>query len=72
MSPVAPRSVYDVSYVTRNNQHHNHFSWQAQHLVMLDGQFLMLECDFSWQPELGVKKCGEELGRSSGARVVAS
>ena len=29
---VAPRSVNDVSYVTRIN-HENHFMWQVQHLV---------------------------------------
>ena len=35
--PVAPRIVNDVSYVTRIN-HACHFSWQAQHLVRLEGE----------------------------------
>ena len=35
MTPVAPRIVNDVSYVTRMH-HENHFSWQAQYLVRLD------------------------------------
>ena len=35
MTPVAPRIVNDVSYVTRI-YHENHFSWQAQYLVRLD------------------------------------
>ena len=35
-TPVAPRPVNDVSYVTRIN-HETLFSWQAQYLVMLDG-----------------------------------
>ena len=34
--PVAPRIVNDVSYVTRIN-HACHFTWQAQHLVRLEG-----------------------------------
>ena len=34
--PVAPRIVNDVSYVTRINDEGN-FSWQAQYLVMLEG-----------------------------------
>ena len=38
---VAPRIVNDVSYVTDIN-HENHFSLQAQYLVMSD-------CHFSWQ-----------------------
>ena len=44
---VAPRIVNDVSYVTDIN-HECHFSWQAQHLVML-------ECHFSWQAQYLVK-----------------
>ena len=36
MSPVAPRIVNDVSYVTRINDA-RHFWWQAQHLVRLEG-----------------------------------
>ena len=32
---VAPRNVNNVSYVRRIN-HENHFSWQAQYLVMLE------------------------------------
>ena len=35
--PVAPRIVNDVSYVTRIN--HACYSWQAQHLVMLERHF---------------------------------
>ena len=34
--PVAPRLVNDVSYVSTIN-HDNHFSWQAQCLVRLEG-----------------------------------
>ena len=33
---VALRIVNNVSYVTTIN-HESHFSWQAQHLVMLEG-----------------------------------
>ena len=44
---VAPRIVNDVSYVTDIN-HENHFSWQAQHLVIL-------ECHFLWQAQYSVK-----------------
>ena len=36
MTPVAPRIVNSVSYETRIN-HESHFSWQAEHLVMLEG-----------------------------------
>ena len=32
MSPVAPRIVNDVSYVTGIN-HESHLTWQAQYLV---------------------------------------
>ena len=35
VSPVAPRIVNDVSYVTRIN-HHSHFAWQVQYLVKLE------------------------------------
>ena len=35
MTPVAPRIVNDVSYVTRIN-HHSHFAWQVQYLVELE------------------------------------
>ena len=35
--PVALRIVNDVSYVRRINDE-NHFSWQVQYLVMLDGE----------------------------------
>ena len=45
--PVPPRIVNDVSYVTDIN-HENHFSWQAQYLVMS-------ECHFSWQAQYSVK-----------------
>ena len=34
MTPVAPRIVNDVSYVTRIN-HHSHFAWQVQYLVRM-------------------------------------
>ena len=43
MTPVAPRNVNDVSYVTRMN-HEIHFSWQAQY-------FVDFECHFSWQAQ---------------------
>ena len=48
--PVPPRIVNDVSYVTDIN-HENHFSWQAQHLMVI------LEGHFSWQAQYSVK-CG--------------
>ena len=35
MTPVAPRIVTSVSYLTRINDECD-FSWQAQYLVMLD------------------------------------
>ena len=35
--PVAPRIVNDVPYVTKINDA-SHFSWQAQHLVRLEGE----------------------------------
>ena len=35
MTPVAPRIVNNVSYVTRIN-HENDFSWQVQYFVMLE------------------------------------
>ena len=35
MTPVAPRNVNDVSYVTGIN-HENHLSWQVQYLMRLD------------------------------------
>ena len=35
MSPVAPRIVNDVSYVTDIN-HESHFAWQVQYLVTLE------------------------------------
>ena len=35
MTPVAPRIVLDVLYVTRIN-HEIHFAWQAQYLVKLE------------------------------------
>ena len=37
MSPVAPRIVNDVSYVSRIN-HGCHFAWQGQYLVRLEGE----------------------------------
>ena len=63
MTPVAPRIVNDVSYVTRMN-HENDFSWQAQFLVTLGNDTccsahcnysvsyvtrMNHESDFSWQ-----------------------
>ena len=45
--PVAPRIVNDVSYATTINDVY-HFSWQAQHLVIL-------ECHFLWQAQYSVK-----------------
>ena len=36
MTPVAPRIVNDVSYVTMI-KHASHSVWQAQYLVRLDG-----------------------------------
>ena len=36
MTPDAPRTVNDVSYVTRI-KHVSHSVWQAQYLVRLDG-----------------------------------
>ena len=47
MTPLALRIVYNVSYVTRNNDE-SVFSWQAQYLVKL-------ECHFSWQAQHFVK-----------------
>ena len=35
MTPVAPRIVNSVSFMTRIN-HEIHFSWQAQYLVKLE------------------------------------
>ena len=35
MTPVAPRTVNDVSYA-RTIKQSSHFSWQAQYLVRLD------------------------------------
>ena len=46
MRPVAPpivnNSVNNVSYETRIN-HESHFSWQAQYLVMLEGNLWLME-----------------------------
>ena len=39
MTPVAPRIVDDVSYVTDIN-HESNFAWQANYLVILDQQRL--------------------------------
>ena len=47
MTPVVPRIVNNVSYVTRIS-HDSHFAWQAQYLVMLN-------CHFSWQAQYSVK-----------------
>ena len=45
--PVAPRIVNDVAYATTITDAH-HFSWHAQHLVIL-------ECYFLWQAQSSVK-----------------
>ena len=37
MGAVAPRFVNDAAYVSRIN-HENHFPWQAQCLVRLEGE----------------------------------
>ena len=37
MTPVAPRIVNDVSYVT-DITHESHFAWQLQYLVTLEGE----------------------------------
>ena len=47
VTPVAPRTVHDVPYYLRHTSYCD-FSWQAQHLVML-------ECHFSWQAQYLVK-----------------
>ena len=41
LTPVPPRIVNDVSYVTRIN-HHSHFAWQVQYLVKLEQAQLLL------------------------------
>ena len=41
VTSVAPRNVNDVSYATRIN-HESHFSSQAQYLVRLKGDTLLL------------------------------
>ena len=38
MTPVVPRIVNSVSYVTKIS-HDSHFAWQAQYLVMLNCHF---------------------------------
>ena len=57
MTPVAPRIVSDVTYVTRIN-HESHFPWQAQYLVKF-------KCHFSWQAQHFVK-----FGMVAGAQNV--
>ena len=57
MTPVVPRIVNNVSYVTRIS-HDSHFAWQGQYLVMLN-------CHFSWQAQQLVK-----FGMIAGARNV--
>ena len=37
MTSVAPRNVNDVSFATMI-KHANHFSWQAQYLMRLEGE----------------------------------
>ena len=72
MTPVAPHSVNDVSYVTRVN-HEIHFSWQVQYLVKLEDDsccpaqckrsFIVMrvndEIHFSWQAQYLVKLEGD-------------
>ena len=57
MTHVAPRSVNNVSFVSRIN-HEIHFSWQAQY-------FVKFKCHFSWQAQYSVK-----FGMIAGARNV--
>ena len=57
MTSVAPRTVNDVSYVTRIT-HVSHFLCQAQYLVKV-------KCHFPWQVQYLVT-----FGKTSGARNV--
>ena len=59
--PVAPHIVNDASYDLLHTSYCD-FSWQVQHLVMLECDFswqaqylVMLECHFSWQAQHLVK-----------------
>ena len=45
MTLLAPRIVNDVSYVTQIRDD-MHFAWQAQYLVMLEGDFT---CSTHWK-----------------------
>ena len=47
MTPVVPRIVNNVSYVTRIS-HDSHFAWQAQYLVKFKE---ILEGHFAWQAQ---------------------
>ena len=69
MTPVAPRIVNSVSYVTRINDEGD-FSWQAQYLVKLNCHFswqvqylVKLNCHFSWQAQYLVKLNPVTFGR---------
>ena len=78
---VAPRIVNDISYVTDIN-HENHFSWQAQYLVILDRVSLFVAgavfgeiwvdsrsakcCNFQYKMRLRSAK--SNLGERAGAR----
>ena len=61
MSPVAPRTVLDVPYVTRIN-HEIHFSGQAQYLVKLDCHFSFFRGRFT---AFFHTKCIDEMGQVS-------
>ena len=48
MTPVARRTVNDISYAKKIN-HEIHFAWQAQYLVKV-------ECHFSWQAQTALRE----------------
>ena len=49
MTPVAPRIVNDVSYVT-DITHESHFAWQVQYLVTLETR-INHESHLAWQAQ---------------------
>ena len=63
MSPVAPRIVNDVSYVT-DITHECHFSWQAQYLVKSGIAGERNVCNFQYKMRCrgGKSKLGERAG----------
>ena len=79
MSPVAPRIVNDVSYVSRIN-HESLFGWQAQYLVTLEGESCDLRIvndvsyvrrinnasQFAWQVQYWVTLEGESWPSAHG------